>query len=132
MRSKLALGGVICIALDLLWSLHFPIAKRLWTSSFVLLTGGISFSLLALFYAVIDVLNFRRWAFPLVVVGMNSLTIYLAWHFMDFAHTSKQLFSGLSQPLDPKWYPVMEGVGALALVWLCMYWLYRRKIFVRA
>jgi predicted acyltransferase len=129
---SLLLAGVICIALGLLWSLHFPIAKRLWTSSFILVTSGISFTLLAVFYGVIDLLNFKRWAFPLVVVGMNSLTIYMAYHFIDFGHTSKLLFSGLYQPLDPKWYSVLESTGALLLVWLFLYALYRRKIFFKA
>ena len=128
----LLLAGVICLALGLLWSLHFPIAKRLWTSSFILVTTGISFTLLAAFYGVIDLLNFKRWAFPLVVVGMNSLTIYMAYHFIDFAHTSKLLFSGLYQPVDPKWYSVLESTGALLLVWLFLYALYRRKIFFKA
>lgn len=129
---SLLLAGVICLALGLLWSLHFPIAKRLWTSSFILVTTGISFTLLATFYGVIDWLNFKRWAFPLVVVGMNSLTIYMVYHFVDFAHTSKLLFSGLYQPLDPKWHSVLESTGALLLVWLFLYALYRRKIFFKA
>ncbi len=129
---QLLLAGAVCIALGLLWSLHFPIAKRLWTSSFILVTTGISFTLLAVFYGVIDLLNFKRWAFPLVVVGMNSLTIYMVYHFVDFGHTSKLLFSGLYQPLDPKWYSVLESTGALLLVWLFLYALYRRKIFFKA
>lgn len=129
---SLLLAGVVCLALGLLWSLHFPIAKRLWTSSFILVTTGISFTLLAVFYGVIDLLNFKRWAFPLVVVGMNSLTIYMAYHFIDFGHTSKLLFSGLYQPLDPKWHSVLESTGALLLVWLFLYALYRRKIFFKA
>lgn len=129
---SLLLTAVVCLVLGLLWSLHFPIAKRLWTSSFILVTTGISFMLLAAFYGIIDLMNFRRWAFPLVVVGMNSLTIYMVYHFVDFGHTSKLLFSGLYQPLDPKWYSVLESTGALLLVWLFLYALYRRKIFFKA
>lgn len=128
----LLLAGFICFSLGLLWSLHFPIAKRMWTSSFILVTTGISFTLLAVFYGVIDWMQFRRWAFPLVVVGMNSLTIYMVYHFVDFAHTSKLLFSGLYQPLDPKWHSVLESTGALLLVWLFLYALYRRQIFFKA
>jgi predicted acyltransferase len=130
--SRLLIAGIICIALGLLWSLHFPIAKRLWTSSFVLVTSGISFTLMALFYGVIDILNFKRWAFPLVVVGMNSLTIYMVYHFVDFGYTSNLLFGGLYKPLDAKWHKVLESVGALLLVWSFLLVLYRRKIFFKA
>lgn len=129
---QLLLAGAVCVALGLLWSLHFPIAKRMWTSSFILVTTGISFMLLAVFYGIIDLLNFKRWTFPLVVVGMNSLTIYMVYHFVDFGHTSKLLFSGLYQPLDPKWHGVMESTGGLLLVWLFLYALYRRQIFFKA
>lgn len=130
--TRLVLASVACLTLGLMWSLHFPIAKRLWTSSFILVTSGISFALLALFYSVIDILKLRRWAFPFVVVGMNSLTIYLVYHFVDFGHTSKLLFAGLYQPLDPKWHGVLESTGALLLVWCFLYTLYRRKIFFKA
>lgn len=128
---QLLIAGAICLTLGLIWSLHFPIAKRMWTSSFILLTGGMAFISLALFYGVIDILNYKRWAFPLVVVGMNSLTIYLVYRFVNFGYTSNQLFAGLYKPLDPKWYSFFESVGALGLVWVFLYVLYRRKIFFK-
>jgi predicted acyltransferase len=129
--ARLLFAGAVCLALGLVWSLHFPIVKRLWSSSFILVTGGLSFVALALFYGVIDILNFKRWAFPFVVVGMNSLTIYLAYRFVNFNFTSDLLFAGLYQPLDPKWRPLLESVGALVLVWMFLYVLYRRKIFFK-
>lgn len=129
---RLFVAGAICIGLSLLWNLHFPIGKHLWTSSFILLTGGMSFVSMALFYAVIDVWNFKAWSFPLVVVGMNSLTIYLAYRFIDFNRTAHQLFFGLYKPLNMKWHGVLESVGALLLVWLFLYALYRKKIFFKA
>ena len=129
--KQLLLTGLVCIVIALVWGLHFPIFKRLWTSSFILLTGGMSLLFLGMFYWVIDILKFQKWSFFLVVVGMNSLTIYLIYRFVNFRYTSKMLFEGLYSPLDEKWYPVAESLGALLLVWLFLYFLYRKKIFFK-
>lgn len=128
---QLIIVGVICIAIALVWNLHFPIFKRMWTSSFIMLTSGMAFLSLALFYVVIDILKFRRWAFFLVVVGMNSLTIYMVYRFVNFKHTSRLLFQGLYAPLGETWFPVMESLGAVLLVWVFLYFLYRKRIFFK-
>lgn len=127
----LSLAGIVCIALGLLWSLHFPISKRFWTSSFVLLTGGMAFLFLSFFYWIIDVLKYQKWAFFFQVIGMNSLTIYLAYRFIDFAYTSKLLFSGLYAPAPEPWHEVFQALGAVGLVWLFLYFLFRNAIFVK-
>lgn len=127
----LSLAGIVCIALGLLWSFHFPISKRFWTSSFVLLTGGMAFLFLAFFYWIIDILKYQKWAFFFQVIGMNSLTIYLAYRFIDFAYTSKLLFSGLYAPAPEPWHEVFQALGAVGLVWLFLYFLYRNAIFVK-
>jgi predicted acyltransferase len=128
---RLLLVGTGFIAIALVWNLHFPIFKRMWTSSFIMLTSGLAFLSLALFYLVIDILKFQRWAFFLVVVGMNSLTIYMVYRFVNFRHTSRLLFQGLYEPLGEKWFPVMESLGALLLVWLFLYFLYKKRIFFK-
>lgn len=128
---NLIIAGAACVALGLLWSLHFPINKHLWSSSFIMVTGGLSFLLFALFYWVIDILRYRRWTFPFVVVGMNSLTIYLAYRFINFNHTSRLLFEGLYSGLPDLWHPVLESLGALVIVWVFLYILYRYKIFAK-
>jgi len=127
----LILAGLAGMVLGLIWSLHFPINKHLWTSSFILLTSGMAFCFISLFYYIIDILNYHKWAFFFVVIGMNSLTIYLAYHFIDFAHTSHALFAGLYAPLPEELHPAFEALGALALVWSMMYFLYRKKIFIK-
>ncbi|WP_162418741.1 acyltransferase family protein [Cyclobacterium roseum] len=127
----LAIAGVAGIALGLLWSLHFPINKHLWTSSFILLTTGMAFLFLLMFYWIIDVWHIRKWAFFFQVIGLNSLTIYFAYSFIDFGYTSKKLFSGLYAPLPEDWYPVFQAFGAFLLVWVFLYLLYRLKIFVK-
>ena len=62
---------------------------------------------------------------------LNSLTIYLAYRFVDFGHTSRLLFKGLYVCSPEKWHPVFESLGALALVWVFLYLLYRLKVFVK-
>lgn len=129
--KQILLTSLICIVIALVWSLHFPIFKRLWTSSFILLTSGMSFLFLGMFYWIIDILKFQKWSFFFVIIGMNSLTIYLIYRFVNFRYTSRLLFEGLYKPLGETWQPVMESLGALALVWLFLYFLYRKKIFFK-
>ncbi len=129
--TRLLVIGVVCIAVGLLWSLHFPIAKRMWSSSFIMLTGGMAFISMALFFAIIDILQIKKWSFFFVVIGMNSLTIYMVYRFVNFRHTSRLLFEGLYAPLDEKWYGVFESFGALVLVWFFLYFLYQKKIFFK-
>jgi len=127
----LALAGITGIALGLLWSLHFPINKHLWTSSFILLTGGMAFIILGLFYFVIDIKKFQKWSFFFYVIGLNSLTVYLAYRFIDFAYSSRLLFSGIYAPTPEPLHKAFEALGALVLVWSFLYFLYRKKIFVK-
>jgi len=127
----LLLAGIAGIGIGLFWGLHFPINKHLWSSSFIMLTAGMAFLILSLFYYVIDVLKFQSWAFFFQVIGMNSLTIYLAYHFIDFEHTSHALFAGLYAPLPEQFHAALEALGALVLVWSMMYFLYRKKIFIK-
>ena len=127
----LAIAGIIGIILGSVWALHFPINKHLWSSSFILLTSGMGFLTLLLFYVIIDVWKIRKWAFFFQVIGLNSLTIYFAYSFINFRFTSEKLFGGLYAPLDEEWHPVFQAFGALLLVWLFLYILYRLKIFVK-
>lgn len=128
LRTLLAVGAG-CVAVGLIWSLHFPINKHLWSSSFIMLTGGMAFLSLGLFYWVIDILKYRKWTFFFIVIGMNSLTIYMVYRLIDFGHTSQLLFEGLYSWTEEKWHPVFESLGALAIVWVFLYTLYRLKIF---
>ncbi|MEQ6120326.1 heparan-alpha-glucosaminide N-acetyltransferase domain-containing protein [Reichenbachiella sp. MALMAid0571] len=129
--SHLILIGVSGIALGLIWSLHFPINKHLWTSSFILLTGGMGFLILTLFYWIIDVMGYSKWAFFFKVIGMNSLVIYFAYSFINFNYTSQKIFGGLLSVFDEKWHEILVSLGATGLVWLFLYILYRNKLFVK-
>jgi predicted acyltransferase len=123
--------GISAIILGILWGLHFPINKRLWSSSFVLLTSGMAFIVLSLFYWIIDIKGYKKWSFFFVVIGMNSLLVYYAYRFINFSFTSKLLFSGFYDILPDKWHPTLQAAGALTLVWLLLYFLYKKKVFFK-
>ena len=127
---NLIITGALCVGAGLLWSVHFPINKHLWSSSFIMLTGGMALLSFALLYWVIDILQYRKWTFFFVVIGMNSLTIYLAYRFIDFGHTSRLLFEGFYSAAPEEWHPVFESLGALVIVWVFLYVLYRKRIFI--
>ncbi|GAB2769009.1 hypothetical protein GCM10027275_09590 [Rhabdobacter roseus] len=128
---QLVLWGLAGVGVGLVWNLHLPINKHLWSGSFIALTAGMAFLFLALFYWLIDVRGYTRWAFFFKVIGMNSLVIYLTYRFVDFGYTSRLLFEGFYQYLSETWQPVCNALGALLLVWLFLYFLYRNKIFVK-
>lgn len=131
----LVASGAAALTVGELWSSTFPIIKNLWTSSFVLVAGGWSLLLLASFYAVIDVLRWRRWAFVFVVVGVNAITIYVVPRFLDFDRIARFFLGGvfsLSDRLIPgDFLPVASAIGALVVKWLFLLYLYKRRLFLR-
>jgi predicted acyltransferase len=127
----LAVAGLVCAALGELWGIWFPIIKNIWTSSFVLVAGGWSLLLLALFYGVIDGLKWRWWAFPLVVIGANAITIFVVPRFLDFRFAAKFFFGGLERLAGDAAGPLVLACGVLLLKWLFLYWLYRNRWFLR-
>lgn len=128
---SLVIAGAIAVAIGLVWGLHFPINKKLWSSSFIMLTSGLGFLILALFYWLIDVKGYQKWAFFFKVIGVNSLAVYFAYRFINFQEASHKLFAGLYVPLPEEWHEVFEALGAWVLVWLLLYFLYRKNIFVK-
>lgn len=128
----LAAAGLACLGLSKLWDPWFPINKNLWTSSFVLHAGGWSLLLLSIFYLVIDVFRLRRWAFVFVVIGVNPITIYVArGRFIDFEQPAHSLFDGLLKNASPQAQAVWLAIAVLAIEWLFLYFLYRKKVFLR-
>jgi heparan-alpha-glucosaminide N-acetyltransferase len=111
-----------------------PVVKRIWTPSWTLFSAGWASLLLAAFYAIIDVRGWKRWAFPLVVVGMNSIAMYCLTHLeSDFiAETLKtHLGPHWAERVSPVYAPIIEQSAVLFVLWLAMLWLYRRKLFLR-
>jgi predicted acyltransferase len=126
----LALAGIASLAVALVWSLRFPIVKNIWSSSFVLFAGGWSLLLLALFYWVIDVRGYRRWAFFFIVIGANSIAVYLAHRFFDFRIIGDIFIHGLF-PYMGAWKSFIRDAAGIAVSWLLFLYLYRRRIFLR-
>lgn len=124
-------GGCAFIVIGLVWDLFFPINKNLWTSSFVCFVGGLSMILFALFYFVIDVKNYRKWTLFFTVIGMNSITIYLAQRFIRFSYTSEALFGGLAHLMPEAAQPLVGAIAYIAVCWCFLYFLYRQKIFLK-
>jgi predicted acyltransferase len=124
--------GLGCLAGGWIWAeyLGLPIIKHIWTSSMALWAGGWSYLLLALFYLVIDVIGFRRWAFPLIVIGVNAITIYVAYAFIPFRAIAQKLVGGLAEHLGAAG-PLVIAFTTFMLVWLLLYHLYRQRIFLR-
>ncbi|TDB66854.1 acyltransferase family protein [Arundinibacter roseus] len=129
--QKLALMAAGGITLGLLWNLLFPINKHLWSSSFILLTAGLSSLALLLFYWIIDIKGLIRWSFFFRVIGMNSLVMYLAYRFFDFNRSSYLLFSGIYSHAAEPWHEVFQTLGGLLLAWLLLYFLWKKKVFVK-
>jgi predicted acyltransferase len=122
--------GVGLLALGLLWSIWLPIIKLLWTSSFVLVAGGLSCLMMATFYLVIDVLGYRKWAFPFTIIGVNALAVYMATELFDFRHIGNIFVGHLLARVGP-WDEVLAQSAAFAIVWLTLYWMYRTRSFVK-
>ena len=129
--QHLATTGIAFLALAQLWNLDFPINKNLWTSSFVLQVGGISLLLLALFYYIIDVRGYQKWAFFFKVIGMNSILIYLSGRFIDWSYTTGGFFLWLGQLVGKPYNIVVLVFCYLAVKWVFLYFLYRKKVFLR-
>jgi predicted acyltransferase len=138
-RCKVALlmgAGATGVALGLLWGFQFPLVKRIWTSSFCLLTAGCSAMLLAAFSLVIDVWGWRRWCIPFLWIGGNALTAYLAVNLVDFQGIAARLAGGdmrlfVDRIAGRGMGDLVVAVVALALPLLLAGFLYRRKIFIR-
>ena len=127
----LALGGVALLALGYLWGLQFPVIKNLWTSSYVLVAGGYSSLLLALFYWVIDVRGKRGWAQPFVWVGANAITIYLLPAIIPFDDLARRLVGGSIETALGRYGDAMVALVSLALIVALAWFLYRRRVFLR-
>ena len=125
-------AGGVSVIIGVIWDFHFPINKHLWSSSFIMVTGGISFLFMALFYGVIDVWGFKKWALPFKIIGLNSIFIYMASGLINFSYTSRYLLNGFTQMVttdDGKNFIIQLGV--LLLEFGLLYYMYRKKIFIK-
>ena len=134
--TRLLTAGAIGLALGLLlhWTGICPIVKRIWTPAWTLFSGGACFLLLAAFSWILDVKGYRKWAAPLVVIGVNSIAAYLIAELLGKfvedsfrIHLGPHAFGFLGAALEP----LVRGAAVLATYWLILLWMYRRRIFLR-
>ena len=132
----LLVAGLAGVLLGHLWGLQFPVIKKIWTSSYVLVAGGYSALLLGCFYLVVDVWKCQQWCQPFVWIGMNSITVYLANNIVSFDRLGLRFAGGdvkrfLDNSVAPGFGELVVALVGLALgIWLCRF-LYRKKIFLR-
>ena len=134
-KALVAAGVVLVLAGLVLQWLHIcPIVKRIWTSSYTLYSGGLVVLMLAAFYGIIEVRGWRRWCFPLLVIGANSIAVYvMSWTMEEFVTGALMRHVGIGafSWLGPAFVPVLRGAAVVLVFWSILYWMYRRKIFVR-
>ncbi len=125
-------AGIVMVLLGYAWSYQMPIIKRLWTPSYVMVSGGLSAILLGLFYLVIDIWKIRKWSLPFIWVGMNSLTIYLVVEcLVDTRKLATYFVGGPIAEAFGRYGELLISATGLALCLLFLRFLYNRKIFIR-
>jgi predicted acyltransferase len=129
-------AGAICMVLAVI--IHVsgicPIVKRIWTPSWTLYSAGWAFFILTAFYFLIDVKGWRRWAFPLVVIGMNSIAMYVMAHLIDgFILKGFQTIFGqnIYKTFGEAYASLFSGAVVLGTLWLILFWMYRRRLFLK-
>ncbi len=129
--TRLLLGGAILVAVGFGWGLQFPVIKKIWTSSYVLVAGGYSCMLLGVFFLVVDYLKIRFWTLPFLWVGMNAITAYMAHNILDYENLAERLAGGEIKALAGPSGELMIQVVAMGLTLLLLRFLYNRKVFLR-
>jgi predicted acyltransferase len=124
-------SGVIGVLLGFLWGLQFPVIKKIWTSSYVLVAGGYSCLFLAAFYEVVEVWGWLRWCTPFLWIGMNPITIYLAFHLIQFDTYAERLVGGPVQEALGRYGNLLLALVVVAMMFCLVRFLYRRKVFLR-
>ena len=131
-KTLILLGaGLAALALTFAWRPWCPVNKKIWTATFVLASASYAFILLAVFYWIIDVKGFRRWSFFFRVIGLNSITIYVAMRFVGFSQMSRFFFGGIAGFGDKDWSSFVFAMGAVAIEWLVLFFLYRKNTFLK-
>ena len=124
-------AGLAALALTFAWMPWCPVNKKIWTGTFVLASASYSFILLSVFYWIIDVKGFRRWSFFFRVIGLNSITIYVAMRFVGFSQMSRFFFGGIAGFGDKDWSAFVFAMGTVAIEWLVLLFLYRKNTFLK-
>ncbi|MBN2329532.1 MAG: DUF5009 domain-containing protein [Candidatus Omnitrophica bacterium] len=127
-------GASLLIGLIMHWLGICPIVKRIWTPSWTIFSGGWCFLILGGLYLIIDVWDFKRWTYPLVVIGMNSIAIYcMSWMLPGFIldslriHLGSDFFLMFGKPYET----LVSGTCVILILWLILFWMHRRKLYLK-
>ncbi len=124
-------GGAAAVALGWLWNYQFPVIKKIWTSSYVLVAGGYSALLLAAFYEVIEIWRWRAWSLPFVWIGTNAITIYMANEIVNFRDVAQRFVGGEINEYFGRYGQLVIVCVVMLLIFAFCRFLYKRKIFLR-
>ena len=127
----LVVAGIAGVVLGFAWGLEFPVIKKIWTSSYVLVAAGYASLFLAAFYQMIEIWQWRSWCTPFLWIGMNPITIYLAFHLISFGHYANLVIGGPVRDSFGVWGDMLMAVAVVAMSLGLVRFLYQRKIFLR-
>ena len=125
------IAAAVMLVVGLLWSLDFPVNKKLWSSTFVLVVAAYSLGLFAIFYYIIDVKGWKGWTKFFEVVGLNSITIYMAQRIISFSGINRFFLGGLAGLCPEPVGNVILNIGYFAVSWLFLWFLYKKKVFLK-
>jgi predicted acyltransferase len=123
--------GLVMLSSGWIWGQFFPVMRNYMTGSFVLESCGITTILLASFYLIIDVWGYSKWAFFFIVFGVNSIAIYMMAHLFDFRLIGNIFVGGFSSLFAQNVQEFIQALAAMAIMWLIIYWMYRKKTFIK-
>lgn len=127
----LAVAGAVLVAAGWLWNIEFPVIKKLWTSSMVLVSSGYCFLLMSVSYYIVDVKGLRRGTEWLRVYGMNSIMAYMLAQCINFRSVAHSLFHGVEQYIGPAWYQVLMAASCSIIIYIILWRMYKLRIFLR-
>ena len=128
--KTLLIYGAIALGLGLLGNIWHPVVKKIWSSTFVLVSSGVCYFLMAAFYWIIDVKQKFKWAFFLKVIGMNAITAYVITHVLPFPKIAGFILYGLA-PYTGNYYELITVIGGFALLYLLLRYMYKNKTFIK-
>jgi predicted acyltransferase len=125
-------GGLILVVSGYLWSFQLPIIKKIWTPSYVFVSGGYSLILMGLFYWIIDIMHFKKWTLIFVWIGVNPITIYMLTNIFSFHRLAGRFVGGNIQMLvGEKFFPLLLNAVSFTLILLLLRFMYNKKIFIK-
>lgn len=131
LAAAAGLAGLGLLIANGFGEMSMPINKKLWNAPFVFVVGGYSLAMLAIFHWIVDVKGYKRWTFFFRVIGMNSITIYIAQRFIPFSTIARNIFGGVAGLLPKAGGDLLISVVHMLICWLFLLFLYRKNVFLR-